>query len=88
MRIFANIGNVVFEHGLINRRGNIEEDKVEMTWMVIFEGHCVDRLSKAKANFPRPLKTLKPIVRGQDARYNSHERLGRGFTPSELKVFL
>jgi len=43
------------------------------------------RLAKAKAVFPRPLKRLRPIVKGKDIRYNAHERLGRGFTPAELK---
>lgn len=36
--------------------------------------------------FPCPLKRLRPIVKGKDIRYNAHERLGRGFTPAELKV--
>lgn len=37
--------------------------------------------------FPRPAAgPLRPIVRGQTVRYNSKQRLGRGFTLDELKA--
>lgn len=45
------------------------------------------RAEKAKATFPRPAAgVLKPVVRGQTVKYNSKQRLGRGFTLEELKV--
>lgn len=34
---------------------------------------------------PRPLHSLKPIVRCQTIKYNKRVRAGRGFTPIELK---
>merc|ERR1712098_184095 len=34
---------------------------------------------------PRPVKTLKPVVRCPTQRYNTKVRLGRGFTLDELK---
>lgn len=44
------------------------------------------RAAKAKASFPRPAAgSLKPVVRGQTVKYNSKQRLGRGFTLEELK---
>uniref|UniRef100_A0A7S0WUN4 60S ribosomal protein L13 n=1 Tax=Chlamydomonas leiostraca TaxID=1034604 RepID=A0A7S0WUN4_9CHLO len=44
------------------------------------------RAEKAKAVFPRPAAgVLKPVVRGQTVKYNSKQRLGRGFTLAELK---
>lgn len=44
------------------------------------------RAEKAKAVFPRPSAgVLKPVVRGQTVKYNSKQRLGRGFTYAELK---
>lgn len=44
------------------------------------------RAEKAKAVFPRPSAgVLKPVVRGQTIKYNSKQRLGRGFTLEELK---
>ena len=44
------------------------------------------RAEKAAAIFPRPVAgLLRPIVRGQTIRYNSKQRLGRGFTLEELK---
>jgi large subunit ribosomal protein L13e len=45
------------------------------------------RVEKAKAVFPRPAGgVLKPLVRGQTVKYNTKQRLGRGFTLEELKV--
>nr|O48513.1 RecName: Full=Large ribosomal subunit protein eL13; AltName: Full=60S ribosomal protein L13; AltName: Full=BBC1 protein homolog [Chlamydomonas sp. W80]BAA23724.1 BBC1 protein [Chlamydomonas sp. W80] len=44
------------------------------------------RAEKAKATFPRPVAgSLKPIVRCQTVKYNTKQRLGRGFTLEELK---
>mmetsp|Transcript_14608 Transcript_14608/g.31830 ORF Transcript_14608/g.31830 Transcript_14608/m.31830 type:complete len:204 (+) Transcript_14608:34-645(+) len=44
------------------------------------------RAVKAARIFPRPVAgLLRPIVRGQTIRYNSKQRLGRGFTLAELK---
>merc|ERR1712168_50455 len=34
---------------------------------------------------PRPLKTLKPVVRCPTLKYNIKTRVGRGFTLAELK---
>ena len=42
------------------------------------------RQLKAAKLFPRPVKKLRPIVRCP-GRHNHRERLGRGFTPLELK---
>jgi hypothetical protein len=45
------------------------------------------RAEKARALFPRPSAgPLRPIVRGQTIKYNSKQKLGRGFTLEELKV--
>lgn len=44
------------------------------------------RLQKAKKIFPRPLKQLKPAVACPTVRYNMRKRLGRGFTPAEIKA--
>lgn len=44
------------------------------------------RLQKAKKIFPRPLKMLKPAVACPTVRYNMRKRLGRGFTPAEIKA--
>jgi large subunit ribosomal protein L13e len=44
------------------------------------------RAEKARALFPRPSAgPLRPIVRGQTIKYNSKQKLGRGFTLEELK---
>eukprot|EP01023_Acetabularia_acetabulum_P001126 TRINITY_DN1041_c0_g1_i1.p1 TRINITY_DN1041_c0_g1~~TRINITY_DN1041_c0_g1_i1.p1 ORF type:complete len:212 (-),score=30.57 TRINITY_DN1041_c0_g1_i1:345-980(-) len=43
------------------------------------------RQNKAREIFPRPTKTLKPIVRCPTQRYNMKKRLGRGFSVEELK---
>ncbi|WUR04890.1 ribosomal protein eL13 [Vairimorpha necatrix] len=43
------------------------------------------RSSKAKVLYPAPLKKLCPIVRCPTIRYNKKQRLGKGFTPEELK---
>merc|ERR1712195_61981 len=34
--------------------------------------------------FPRPIKSLRPVVRGCTRRYNRHQRAGKGFTLAEL----
>ncbi|KAH8605768.1 putative Ribosomal protein L13e [Trypanosoma vivax] len=44
------------------------------------------RILKAKKIFPRPLKALRPQVNCPTVRYNMKRRLGRGFTPLELKA--
>jgi ribosomal protein L13E len=45
------------------------------------------RADKAKKLFPRPAAgLLRPVVRGQTLKYNSKQRLGKGFTLDELKV--
>merc|ERR1719423_284099 len=46
------------------------------------------RAAKAVAVAPRPLKTLRPVVRCPTLRYNIKERIGRGFTLKELKAKL
>ena len=46
------------------------------------------RVLKARAIAPRPLKKLRPVVRCPTFKYNTKQRLGRGFTQDELKVFL
>lgn len=44
------------------------------------------RAEKARAVFPRPAAgPLRPVVRGQTIKYNSKQKLGRGFTLEELK---
>ncbi|GET90540.1 60S ribosomal protein L13, putative [Leishmania tarentolae] len=44
------------------------------------------RLLKAKKVFPRPLKALRPQVNCPTVRHNMKRRLGRGFSPAELKA--
>jgi len=44
------------------------------------------RLVKAKKVFPRPVKSLRPQVNCPTVRHNMKKRLGRGFTPTELKA--
>ena len=44
------------------------------------------RLAKAAKVSPRPVKSLRPMVRCPTSRYNTKIRLGRGFTFEELKV--
>lgn len=44
------------------------------------------RDAKAAALAPRPVNLLRPIVRGQTNKYNSKNRLGRGFTLDELRA--
>ncbi|KAG2448038.1 hypothetical protein HYH02_007065 [Chlamydomonas schloesseri] len=44
------------------------------------------RAKKATALFPRPAAgLLRPVVRGQTLKYNSKQRIGKGFTLDELK---
>ncbi|KAF8058400.1 RPL13 [Scenedesmus sp. PABB004] len=44
------------------------------------------RAEKARKAFPRPVAgPLRPVVRGQTARYNMKQKLGRGFSLEELK---
>jgi large subunit ribosomal protein L13e len=44
------------------------------------------RAEKARALFPRPTAgPLRPVVRGQTIKYNSKQKLGRGFSLEELK---
>ena len=44
------------------------------------------RVARAKALFPRPTQTLRPIVRCPSRRYNMKVRAGRGFSIAELKA--
>lgn len=44
------------------------------------------RLSKASGLAPKPLDSLRPIVRAPTIRYNRKIRAGRGFTLAELKA--
>lgn len=45
------------------------------------------RVAKAEATFPRPTAgLLRPIVRAPTLKYNTKQRLGRGFTLEELKA--
>ena len=44
------------------------------------------RREKATEIYPRPLRTLKPIVHKPTQRYSGQTRLGRGFTRAELKA--
>jgi len=43
------------------------------------------RAARRARIFPRPDKLLRPVVRPPTVRYNSKQRLGRGFTLEELK---
>jgi large subunit ribosomal protein L13e len=44
------------------------------------------RTDKAKKALPRPVNSLRPVVRCQTNKYNSRVRAGRGFTLAEIKV--
>jgi large subunit ribosomal protein L13e len=44
------------------------------------------RVAKAARVAPRPVKTLRPIVRCPTYKYNIKQRTGRGFTLEELKA--
>jgi len=44
------------------------------------------RIAKAKAVHPRPLNSLRPVVRCQTIKYNQKIRSGRGFTLDELEA--
>ena len=44
------------------------------------------RQAKSRALAPRPINSLKPIVRCPTARYCSKQRAGRGFSLEELKA--
>lgn len=44
------------------------------------------RVAKAAEVAPRPVKTLRPVVRCPTFKYNIKERAGRGFTLEELKA--
>merc|ERR1719345_378676 len=44
------------------------------------------RANKAARIFPRPIKSLRPIVSSATRRYAGKVRLGRGFTLAELKA--
>jgi len=45
-----------------------------------------NRAEKAAKIFPRPLESLKPVVRAPTVKYNTKLRFGRGFTFDELKA--
>jgi len=44
------------------------------------------RIAKAKTVAPRPVKSLRPVIQCPTFKYNTKQRLGRGFTLEELKV--
>merc|ERR1712110_907391 len=44
------------------------------------------RAAKAAKVAPRPVKTLRPVVRCPTYKYNIKDRVGRGFTLEELKA--
>ena len=44
------------------------------------------RAEKAAKVAPRPVKSLRPLVRCPTVRYNHRLRFGRGFSLQELKV--
>ena len=44
------------------------------------------RAKKAAAVAPRPMKSLRPVVRCPTFRYNVKSRVGRGFSLEELKT--
>ncbi|XP_076057092.1 ribosomal protein L13 [Oratosquilla oratoria] len=44
------------------------------------------RVQKARKLAPRPLGALRPVVRCPTFRYNTKERLGKGFSLEELKA--
>merc|ERR1712088_1017325 len=44
------------------------------------------RAAKSARVAPRPVKTLRPIVRRPTYKYNIKDRQGRGFTLEELKA--
>lgn len=44
------------------------------------------RLAKASRVYPKPVESLRPVVRCPTMRYNTKTRLGRGFTLDELKA--
>eukprot|EP01016_Furgasonia_blochmanni_P035812 TRINITY_DN4006_c0_g1_i4.p3 TRINITY_DN4006_c0_g1~~TRINITY_DN4006_c0_g1_i4.p3 ORF type:complete len:244 (-),score=98.10 TRINITY_DN4006_c0_g1_i4:212-871(-) len=43
------------------------------------------RQARAAATYPRPLERLRPVVRCTTIRYNTRQRLGRGFTLEEIR---
>lgn len=45
-----------------------------------------NRIAKAARIAPRPLKTVRPVVRCPTFKYNLKRRTGRGFTLEELKA--
>jgi len=46
---------------------------------------ALKRRARAKGKAPRPLRKLRPIVQCGTQRHNMRARMGRGFTPMELK---
>lgn len=50
------------------------------------ERRRISRRDKAARVAPRPVSTLKPIVRCQTAKYNRRVRQGKGFTIDELRA--
>ncbi len=44
------------------------------------------RRNKATEEYPRPVKSLRPVVHKATQRYSSQTRLGRGFTRAEIKA--
>merc|ERR1712244_49551 len=45
-----------------------------------------NRIKKARAVAPRPVKSLRPAVKCPTFKYNTRTRLGRGFSLEELKA--
>lgn len=44
------------------------------------------RVAKATKAHPKPVAPLRPVVRCQTVKYNTKARVGRGFTPAEIKA--
>jgi len=44
------------------------------------------RVEKGRKLFPRPLRSLQPVVHSDGRRYNLKKRLGRGFSAAEVKA--
>lgn len=66
-----------------SQRGNV---KVFLNQPAQKQHRRRQRLLKAKKAFPRPLRSFRPQVNCPTVRHNMKKRLGRGFSPSELKA--
>jgi len=70
--ILEKIGRDVWKHSLTNQQKK--------------KKRYLRRKAKAAKIAPRPTGLLRPAVRCPSQRYNMKVRLGRGFTPAELKA--